>query len=491
MMNEERYRRKLEKQVNRANRGQVINGDIIKVAVFFGIVFLGLILFFSFFLTFKAGSVINNTYNRRTASLKRTITRGSILATDGTVLAYTDVDEEGNEKRVYPYGELFAHVVGFEGHGSLGLESSYNYSLLSSNVNIVDKLSSEFTGTKSPGNSIVTCLDMGLQQRLNEILGGNRGAIIVMEPSTGRVLGMVSEPGFDPNTIDDVWDDITSDESNSMLLNRATQGRLTPGSTFKMFTLLEYSREKGFAVSDYEYDCDGSITVGEYTLSCVNHTAHGDQDLKASFYNSCNCSFANIGLQLDLAKFKENNEAMLFNTELPIDINSNPSSFVLDENSSEFMVMQTSFGQGQTTVSPLHLVLISCAVANDGIVMKPHIVDKVVNYKGTTVSTVKNERFQRIMTSNEAEFMKEYMRSVITNGTAMVMSYDGMYYAYGKTGTAQTSSNASTNYDHSWFTGFAEWEGEQLAVCAVFENSQEAGNTGVWAAKQVFDYWFN
>ena len=481
---------KLKKQKKKASLRSIINQDIVKVSIFFAVLFFAMAAFLVKFLAADAPTVINNTYNKRSDVMKRTVVRGNIYSADGDVLAYTQTDEEGNEMRIYPYGEDFFHVVGFEDKGGMGLESSYNYYLLSSHDNIFNKITSEFSSKKLTGDNIVTTLNTGIQKKLNDILKDNEGAIVVIDPEDGSVLGMVSKPGYDPNYISQAWDSITGDTENSLLLNRVTQSGFTPGSTFKLFTLLEYYRREQGNVSDFYYDCEGTLTVNGDTIGCPSGASHGMQDLKLAFAHSCNCAFSTIGLSLDLEQFALHNKQLLFNTDLNLDIASGKSSFTLDAGSENYMVMHTAFGQGETLVVPMHLAMVTCAIANNGVLMKPHLVSHITDSYGNTVRTFENEEYARLLTEDEAAFMKEYMRAVVTDGTASVLSYEGNYISYGKTGTAETKTNKAEGYDHSWFTGFAENDGKRLVVCAMIENTQQAGITGVWAVKQVFDYYF-
>ena len=170
------------------------------------------------------------------------------------------------------------------------LESNHRqtFDLLRSNVSIIEKTGNEIQGEKSIGDNVVTTLDYELQLRAYDALGSYDGAVVVMEPATGKILAMVSKPDFDPNTISEDWDTLTADtNTDAVLLNRATQGLYPPGSTFKILTTLEYLNEHG-TDEDYSYSCNGSFTVGNTTIHCHNNKSHGTQTLKQAFANSCN-----------------------------------------------------------------------------------------------------------------------------------------------------------------------------------------------------------
>ena len=158
------------------------------------------------------------------------VVRGDIYSADGTLLATTETDDEGNETRVYPQKKLFAHVIGYNSKTKMGVEAAENYYLLSETDNIFDQISTDLTGEKADGHNVYTTLDTTLQKAAYNALGNNKGAVIVMEPSTGKILAMVSKPDFNPNLVDEDYDEwISYDSSESVLLNRATQGLYAPG----------------------------------------------------------------------------------------------------------------------------------------------------------------------------------------------------------------------------------------------------------------------
>lgn len=488
-------RRKLNKERQRISGRRFLNRDILRMSIFFSVICLALIVYLVYFMQFQSSAVINNSYNKRSETLKEQVVRGSIYSSDNELLAYTETDEDGNEKRVYPFGSLFAHTVGFEAKGGLGIESSYNIYMLTANTNIFKKIGNEFSGKKSIGNSVVTNLDTKLQKKMYETLeGAGASAAIAMDPETGKILGMVSKNDFDPNTIAKDWDSIVEDEDNSVLLNRATQGLYAPGSTFKIFTLYEYMQEHPDSYGDYIYDCGGSFEADGTSLSCYNKTAHGKVNLKQSLAVSCNCSFANIGLSLDISKFKSVCEKLYFNQDIPIDIASNQSIFSLDESSSDFETVQTAIGQGKTLVSPLHLAVVMSAISNDGVMMKPYLVSEIKSADNKYVKTFEAEEYDSLFTAQEAKILKEYLTETVENplGTAAVLKSD-KYEAYGKTGTAETVSSINTDKeaaDHSWFAGCAEGSKGKLVVCVIIEKAQDTRQNAVECTKEIFDYWF-
>ena len=226
-------------------RERAQNKDFAKITYFFVILFIALMGYLVYFTTVKAKTFVNSPYNQRQDSFAQSVVRGDITDRNGNVLATTEVDEDGTETRTYPYGSLFSHVIGYNDSqfGKTGLESAQNFDLLTSNAFFMEKIQNEFKGEKDQGDTVVTTLDAELQQAAYDALGENKGAVIVMEADTGKILTLVSKPDFDPNTLAENWEILNTDEENSPLLNRATNGSYAPGSVFKIVTALAYMRQ--------------------------------------------------------------------------------------------------------------------------------------------------------------------------------------------------------------------------------------------------------
>jgi peptidoglycan glycosyltransferase len=476
------------KEIRKSKKKKNSNKEIMHVTyVIFGL-FLSLMIYFAYFNAVEGKNIINNSYNKRQEKFAERVVRGKILANDSTVLAETKIAEDGTETRYYPYGEMFAHVVGTSTKGMSGIESSKNFELLTSNANMFEKIYNELIEEKNIGDNIVTTLDVELQQVAYEALGNYNGAVIVMEPSTGKILAMVSKPDFNPNQIDEIWDSlIASDGENTSLLNRATQGLYPPGSTFKVLTALEYIRENPDSYLDYSFDCDGIFTLDGQSINCYNKTRHGHENFASSFANSCNSSFANIGTSLNIDSFAQLCNSLLFNSDLPLSFAYSKSSFVLDSSASTWEVMQTVIGQGKTQITPMHNAMIVSAIANGGNLMKPYLVDRVENYRGTEVKKYMPSSYGMLMTADEASILTQLMEEVVQKGTASKLK-GASYTAAGKTGSAEFNSNKDS---HAWFIGFAPAENPELAVSIIVEESGAGSEYAVPIAKKIFDAYFN
>ncbi len=472
-------KKKLE---NRKNNKSIIVSTLIFVITF--IAMAGYLIYFN--LT-QAESIINNSYNKRQGVLSRRTIRGSILSDDKTKLAVTNVDDDGNETRYYPYSGLFSHTIGYLNNGGYGLESLYGYYMLHSNQNFFEQIGNDLSGNRNTGDNVVTTLNVGLQKACYDALGSNRGAVIVMEPSTGKILGMVSKPDFDPNTLAANWSQITGEGSDSVLVNRATQGLYPPGSTFKLITMLEYLREHKNDYGQYHYICDGTYELGNNTINCVRTTAHGDVDLFSSLAVSCNCSFINIGLSLDLDRYKKTAEKMLFNKELPTNLEYNKSRFVLNGESSEWDIAQTSFGQGKTVITPFHLALITCTIANNGTLMEPYLVSSVESTNGMTVKKFKEEKYDTLITEKEASLLKKGMEQVVKDSFSWL--FGGVEYTLAaKSGSAQYGTEG---YEHSLYASFSPADNPEIAVVAVVEGGPQRNTTAAEVTKQIYDYYYS
>lgn len=432
--------------------------------------------------------MINNSYNSRQEILLSRNYRGTIYSRDGEVLAETRLDDDQEESRVYPYGKLFAHAVGYATKGRTGVESLANYYLINTNTSLANKAANDIAGLKNPGDSVYTTLDVDLQQVADEQLNIYKGAIVVTEVSTGKILAMVSHPGFDPNEIGQIWDSLVEDEDSSVLLNRVTQGQYPPGSTFKIVTALEYIRENPDTYNDYSYQCNGYFSSGTGRINCYHGTNHGLVGFETSFAKSCNSSFANIGVNLEQEAFEETLEELLFNKPLPIAFPYSESKANVVDQVSMNELMQTAIGQGRTQISPIHLNMITSAIANGGILMKPYVVDRVENDAGRIIKSFQPSAYGSLMTQGEAELLKGLMESVVEEGTGRKLS--GLSYtAAGKTGSAEY--NDVKEDSHAWFTGFAPVEQPEICVTIIVEGAGSGGDYAVPIARRIFDAYFN
>lgn len=472
-----------EKEIKKKKTGR----QIMYVTVFFTCLFLGMAGYITHYSVTHKQELINNSYNGRQQMLLAQNRRGTVFASGGEVLAKTVVDENGEEVRDYPYENLFSHVVGYSVNGRLGVEAQANYYLINSNAPLSEKATLDVQNEKYPGDDVYTTLDVNLQQVASTALGVYKGAIIVTEPFTGKILAMVSKPDFNPEEIEDIWEELVNDDKSSILLNRVTQGLYPPGSTFKIITALEYMKQNPDTYNNYHYQCNGSITRGEDRIQCYHGSVHNSVGFTRSFAKSCNTSFANIGLSLNREDFGNTLDKLLFNRELTLSMPYTQSSVPVSADTNDSDMMQISIGQGAASITPMHLNMITCAIANDGMLMKPYVVDRVENSAGNVIKSFEPSTYKELMTSEEAEALTELMTSVVTDGTASRL--DGLSYtAAGKTGSAEYGTVKGDS--HAWFTGFAPAQDPQICVTIIIEGAGAGGDYAVPIAKRIFDAYF-
>ena len=453
------------------------------------LLFLALVAHFVNFQVNESEEFINNDYNSREELFAERIIRGDIRSADGQVLAETIRNADGTEQRRYPFDNLFAHVVGYAANGKAGIEKLANFHLLKSHVSIDEKVEVELSEQKYKGDNIITTLNCELQQVAYDGLSWYEGAVVVLEPSTGKILAMVSKPNFNPNNVEEEWEYLISDDNTStVLLNRATQGLYPPGSTFKIVTTLAHIRQN-MENSTYAYTCTGKLLAGGSVIHCYKNKSHGNINLEQSFAESCNASYANIGLHLEKTIFQSVCDSLLFNADLPVKLPYSKSSFILSEEADEAVVMQNAIGQGTTLVTPFHMALITSAIANDGLLMNPYVIERIESHTGEIVKNYVPTAYGRLLTEEEAAELQGYMEAVVDYGTGTKLQSKN-YNAYGKTGSAEFSAKAE--HCHSWFVGFAQAEGKKdIAVAVLVEEAGSGSTVAVPIAKKIFDVYFS
>lgn len=446
--------------------------------------FVAMIGYMVYFQVLQSGKLLSSPYNQRQIRKENNVIRGSILASDGTILAETTVGEDGSETRTYPYGALFAHAVGYADYGASGLEAAQSYRLLETHADILEQMQNEIDGVKNKGDNVVTTLDVTMQQAAYEALGGRAGAAVVLDTETGEVLADVSSPGFEPGTVAEDWESLNSDEEGSPFLNRPLQGLYAPGSTFKMVTALAYLREHG-TFDDFSFECTGSYTQGGFTIHCVGGTVHGAENFADAFANSCNCAFSYmIAELLNQSSLKTAAESLMFNRDAELLLPDSVSRFTFEPGDGVELAMQTAIGQGNTLASPIQMAMIAQAIANDGAMMKPSFIKEVTNYEGILVKEENQESFGEVMTAEEAAALTALMREVVSRGTATELSDLGIQIA-GKTGTAQYG-DIEDDMAHSWFVGFSDTGDRDIAVAVIMEGGGNGIAPAVPVAKEIF-----
>ncbi|MCD8238590.1 MAG: hypothetical protein LUC92_04540 [Clostridiales bacterium] len=329
------------------------------------------------------------------------------------------------------------------------------------------------------GNSIVLSVDHRIQEKAFELLGERNGSIIVSEVNTGKIKAMVSYPNYNPETVAENWEYLTTDEENTPLLNRASQGLYPPGSVFKIAVaqlLIDTNQE------DMTFYCEGTNHFGNKVLRCYNANVHGSVDLTSAFSKSCNGYFAQASLSLGTSRLLTQALSLGFNSDNGFVLEHSTSIFSLTEDSDNSELIDTAIGQGKTMITPLDINMITAAAANGGTMYTPQIAEGIKSPGGNMIKVFSPETRGTVMSEETSAKIRELMRSVVTSGTATAAASDQIAIA-GKTGTAENG----TDSDHIWFTCFAPYDSPKYAVTVMLEYAG-SGSRAVPIARELFEY---
>lgn len=438
------------------------NKRIIRVLVVVSALFLALLSYLLYFNMFQAEKVSVNPYNRRQWDDERYITRGTIYDSTGLVLAETVDDSKGNAKRNYPFGRLYSHIIGYcsQVYGKSLLEMEYDSELLGKGD--LDL----FQGDKKQGFDLNLTISNSLQKYAYEQMRGKRGALVALDPNTGKVLTMISLPDFDPNSasLEANWGNIVEDE-NSPLIPRAVQGLYPPGSTYKIVTAAA-AFENGY--KNRIFDDKGKFQIYDLSVENYNQKAYGEISLERAFQVSSNQVFCSIGFELGSEIMKEISERFwigkALNSDIPVA--SSRIEYKKMTNSDSALV---AIGQGQLLTTPMEMAVICSAIANGGEIIRPYLVDSVTK-NNTVISSGKTKSLSRAVSPECAAYVSEQMVETVKNGTGTKARISGVTVA-GKTGTAENEKSK----DHAWFVGFAPAEAPEIAIAVILENDGRSG----------------
>jgi len=394
------------------------------------------------------------------------IKRGNIVDRNDKVLAYSEKNEDETYRRLYNYGNLYSHIIGYSyrSYGKVGLELEYNNTLLDISENLSINEIKNIVNPSSEGNDLRLTIDHEIQEYTREALNGRKGAVVALNPKTGEIYSMVSLPDFNASNLNEDWNSIMENK-DSPFLNRATSGLYPPGSSFKIVPTVGILNNTSI---DQDYNCTGSTTIDGYTLNDYSKDGHGQIDLKTALAKSCNTYFAEKGVSLGKEELVGVAEKFYINKKIPFDLPTSVSK--LPTNLGKTDLAATSIGQGKLLATPLNMALVSASIANDGKMMKPILVKNVISPRGNVIKTKHPEVLSEVTSEENAEKVKDMMVEVVNSGTGKNASLNSIQLA-GKTGTAENASGKS----HAWFTGFAPAEDPRVAIAVILE---EDGNTG-------------
>ena len=465
------------------------NKKVIEVLVFFSILFLGLIIYLTTINIYYKDEYVESSYNQRNTVQEAKIKRGTIYDRNGTVLAYSEADEDMKQKRIYPHGSLYSHVIGYSSsrYGKSLVEKQYNQDLLGKN-NVKSLFGTLFQNTIKDGDDITLTIDHKLQKRAAQLMKKYKGALVAMNPKSGEILAMISMPDFDPSedALSENWAELNSAE-DSPFLTRATMGMYPPGSTYKIITsaiILENNLADKVIKDD-----KGSIHLGDKDISNANGSIYGDTSLSKGFVKSSNVYFAAMGADIESSLHRDMAERFLLNEKIPFKFPIARSKFETS-NMQPLPCAIASIGQGKTLMTPMHLALVASAVANNGVMPKPFIVSKVTD-GNTVISRTAASTAAQPISAEIAEELKELMLETVNSGTGTAARIPGIKVC-GKTGTAE---NEMTTYDenktHALFVGFAPYDNPEIAVSVILENAGYGGSVAAPIAREVMKAYFS
>jgi len=458
-----------------------VNAPIIRLFVVFMVLFAGLVGATSWWTVLAADSVRDNPKNQRDLFKSLEVRRGAITSAGGTELARS-VEGPGDtfEREYGPEAEAVSHILGYYyplGIGDAGTER-FRADELSGESDDLDTLFEQIAGgTADVGDDVRTSLDLDAQRVAIQQLAGRKGSVVALEPDTGRVQVMASVPGYDPATLEDedVFTDLSSDEENSPLINRATQSGYPPGSTFKVLTAAA-ALDSGRFTPDSALDGSSPQTFSATPLSNFGGQSFGSVSLTQALTQSVNTVWAEVGVQLGEETMTEYMEDFGLFEQPPLDYPDTQlftSGTYLDNE----LVKPTeqgqdlgriAIGQAGLLVTPLQMAMITGTVANDGVLMEPRIAREITDRDGRTVDEVEPERVRRVMSEESANQLTAMMREVVQSGSGVAAALEGTNVA-GKTGTAEI--DIANNINQLWFVAFAPADDPETAIAVTVERA--------------------
>lgn len=434
---------------------------------------------------FAADALTADSRNSRRYLHSATEHRGPIIVDDEVIVSSTKEEDSSQYQRVYSQGELYAAVTGYFSASNLmstGIEAAENEALQGDSAEFSwQSLVSLFTGNESTGGGVVLTLDPDIQQAAADALGDRKGAAVAIDVSTGAILALYSSPSYDPNQLASLdsteaslaYSELLADSSNP-LVNRAIAGDLyPPGSTFKLITAIAML-ENGISPTD-TLDSPVSITLPgtETTLSNIESTTcgNGTPTFQEAFARSCNTTFALASEDLTNEQIAEVAERFGFDQSLEIPLSVTASQFPEDTDAAQLAM--SAIGQYEVQVTPLQMAMVAAAIANDGVLMTPYLVDSLVDADNQVQSQTEPTEFSTAMSAEVAEQLTSMMVDVVSKsyGTGQNAAVSGIQVA-AKTGTAEWGTDG---YTLAWTVAFGDVNAdasERIAVAVVVEGDE-------------------
>jgi peptidoglycan glycosyltransferase len=457
----------------------------------FTLLFAALIGNLTWHMVFNAENVREDPANNHTIERNTNIQRGAIVTSDNVVLAKSELGEDEQWNRTYPQGTLASHLVGYISprFGAAGVESTYADTLAGrTDVSTWSGALDILADKKVPGNDVYLTIDSRIQAAAEQALNGYVGGAVVLDATTGAVLAEASAPTYDNNGIEEMLEQSGTGENDgkqSVLFNRATQGLYAPGSTFKTVTLTGALANATTSL-DKNYDSPPSINIGTNIqgnpgeITNYGGYGYGNVTLERGFAVSSNTVFAQVADELGAEKLCATAAGFGFNRELDSDFSLNTSLMPKPEEMTQWETAWAGVGQPvgyhespsgpQATV--MQMAMVGAGIANNGTLMKPHLLDHVIGSDGAILRTNSPVVLGEATTPETARKVQQAMEGVVRGGTGTAAQISG-YTVRGKTGTAETGKPE----DNAWFVGYVEIGERKVVVAIVLEEVSDGAAT--------------
>ena len=436
-----------------------MNGPLRKVSIFISLLMAALLVNITWLAVARTDALTKDPRNQRVRDAEFNTNRGAILVGNNAIAMSSPASGKFPWQRTFPEGETYSSVTGWYSYayGKQELERNWNAELTgTASSQTMTRLVDLLTGKKPQGANLNTTLNPKAQAAALKALGKQQGAAIAIDYTTGEILALVSTPTYDPNLLaspdpsaeQQNWNALV-DNPEEPLKNRAIREIFPPGSTFKLVTAAA-ALEAGYnpsstVASPTNYQAPGS------THSIGNSTDCGGTEttLEHALAMSCNTAFAKLGVDLGQDKMLDAAKRFGFNSAPGIDMPAATSKF--PETMEPAYLAQSSIGQYEVAATPLQMLMVSSAIANNGVLMKPHVVKSVTGSDLKVIQTFQPEQAGRPISEATAKQLRQMMENVVDDGTGSPAQVSGLTIG-GKTGTAQSDPNRPP---YAWFVGYA------------------------------------
>ena len=446
--------------------------------------------------------------NPAVIALARRTLRGTIVDRQGLWLARSGRDQNGEATRRYRDASI-SHVVGYASRqfGTSGLERAYNAQLLGLvGADPLGGLADKFDLEPRDPLGLRLALDLRLQRAAVNALGSDFGAVVMLDPVTGEILALASTPTYNasavanPATASEAFNALREDESNP-LLPRATLGRYVPGSVFKIVTAIAGLESRSITpATTFAEQPDAEekgLLVQGFRIRDGHHPATGDTplDLVGATEASCNIWYALAGLRTGGGSLTTTAGDLGFGAPIPFDLPTAISRVTSGNGSApggfkdDVELAAASFGQGEVFVTPIQMALVAATVANDGVLMKPHLVTALTG-DGPGARTIEPETWRRVLAEDDARAIQRAMQQAVEGEIGQRYTSGARVAGVPTAGKSGTAELGGSGEPHSWFIGFAPVENPKVAIAVLVERGGRGGERAAPLAGDLLTRYF-